>query len=246
MESAVRPAAPSDHARLIEVAAEGDFNDCESGYLSFIADLGRLLCSTTDGEPVAFGGMVPVGDVAMVTDLFVTDAARGRGIGGRLLAVLLDGRPRRMTFSAQHPAALAAYRREGMEPRGRVLYLSGSALGGGTPVTPGAWLHRRDELVDYFALHGATVTANAVFTDDGSGSGIEVLRLDAPNAIEECERLLRAFEAGTAVKMSVPEQKPLAAWLIAHGFVVTDHDVMCATEGVDLPPTLAALHPGLA
>ena len=76
--------------------------------------------------------------------------------------------------------------------------------------------------------------------------GYTVVRLDAPNAIDECDRLLRAFEAGTAVKMYVPERNPLAEWLTACGFVVTDHDVLCTTEGVDLPPTLAAMHPGLA
>ena len=109
-------ARPGDRPRLVQIAAEGDFNRCESRYFSFIAEVGRLLCTTSDGEVVAFAGMVPVGDVAMVTDLFVANAARGRGVGGRLLAELLDDRLRRMTFSAQHLAALAAYRREGMEP----------------------------------------------------------------------------------------------------------------------------------
>ena len=108
----------------------------------------------------------------------------------------------------------------------------------------GAWKHWRDDVVGHFAAQGATVTANAVFTADDTG--IEVLRLDAPTAIDECHQLLRAFKPGTAVKMYVPERHPLAEWLMAHDFVVTDHDVLCTTEGVDLPPTLAALHPGLA
>ena len=244
MEFTFRPVTPGDHARLEQIAAEGDFRDCESNYLSFIADVGRLLCSTIDDEIVAFAGIIPVGDVAMVTDLFVANAARGLGLGGRLLGELLDGRPRRMTFSAQHLAALAAYRRQGMEPRGRLLYLSGFALGGGSPAVPSAWMHGRDDVVDHFATHGATVTANAVFTADDRE--IEVLRLDAPNAIDECHQLLRTFHAGTVVNMCVPERHPLAAWLMAHDFVVGDHDVLCTTDGVALPPTLAVLHPGLA
>ena len=181
----------------------------------------------------------------MVTDLFVANSARGQRVGGRLLAELVDGQPRRMTFSAQHPAALAAYRGEGMTPRGRMLYLSGEALGGGQPLAPGAWVNDRHDLVGYFAAQGATVTANAVFTRE-PGSGIEVLRLDTPNAIDECHQLLRAFDASTAVAMYVPEAHALAQWLIAHDFVVTDHDVLCSTEGVELPPNLAVLHAGLA
>ena len=245
MEFTLRPVAPGDHARLIQIAAEGDFIECESRYLSFIAGVGHLLCATIDGEVVAFGGMIPVGDVAMVTDLFVANVARGQRVAGRLLAELLAGRRRRMTFSADNPAALAAYRREGMEPRGRLLYLSGAALGGGSPVTPAQWAHDRDDLVRHLAAQGAIVTANSVFTID-DGDGVEVLRLDAPNAIDECHQLLRAFDAGTTVTVYVPERNALAAWLLARDFVVVDHDVLCTTEGVDLPPTLAVLHPGLA
>ena len=236
--------APGDHARLIQIAAQGDFIECVSGYLSFIADVGRLLCATIDGEVVAFGGMIPVGDVAMVTDLFVSSAARGQRVGGRLLAALLAGRRRRMTFSADNPAALAAYRRAGMEPRGRLLYLSGAALGGGSPVTPAAWAHDRDDLVHHLAAQGAIVAANAVFMAESSG--VEVLRLDAPNAIDECHQLLRAFDAGTNLTAYVPERCALAVWLLARDFVAIDHDVLCTTPWVDLPPTLAALHPGLA
>lgn len=248
MQPTVRPVGPDDYARLTQIAADGDFNDCDERYLSFIASAGRLLCCTIDGmfegRVVGFAGTVNVGEIAMITDLFVANEARGREVGGQLLAELLIGRPQRMTFSAQHPAALAAYRREGLSPRGRMLYLSGVALGGGPPLVPAAWDHGRDDLIGYFAGRGAVVTANSVVSVDGGE--ITVLRLDAANAIDECRQLLRAFDAGTRLSIYVPESHSLAECLLAHDFVVTDHDVLCTTDGVEPPATLAALHPGLA
>ena len=243
MEITVRPAVLDDYARLIQIAAEGDFSDCDPRYLSFIASAGLLVCSTIDDHVVGFAGAVRAGEVAMVTDLFVANEARAKGVGGRLLAELLKDQPRFLTFSAKHPGALAAYRRVGMVARGRMLYLSGSALGGGSPLLPAAWTHGRDDLVDHFAQQGAVVTANSVVAvADGE---VNVLRLDASDAIGKCDELLRAFDAGTTVTIYVPEQHPLAGWLIEHDFVVTDHDVLFTAEGVELPPTLAALHPGL-
>lgn len=240
----MRPALPGDYVRLVDIAVEGDSIDCDEHYLSFVANIGRLLCAATSTDVVAFGGMVPVDGAAMVTDLFVAAAGRGQGAGGQLLGELLADFPQRMTFSSQHEAALAAYRRAGMEPRSRMLYLSGPAVGGGAALSPSAWTHDRTEVVDYFAERGAFVTTNAVAiaTDDG----LELLRIDATDAIAECELLLRAFATGTNLRLYVPEAHPLAAWLRARGFGVVDHDVLCTTEGVELPTTLAALHPGLA
>jgi hypothetical protein len=202
------------------------------------------LCSTIDGEVVGFAGTVMAGDVAMVTDLFVASSARGKGVGGRLLAELLDGLPRRMTFSAQHPGALAAYRRLGLTARGRMLYLAGTALGGGPPLMPATWAHGRDELVGHLAAQGAVVTANSIVSV--ANGQVDILRVDAANATDEFQKLLGGFASGTRVSCYVPEHHPLAQWLLAHNFVVTDHDVLCTGEGVELAPTLAVLHPGLS
>lgn len=244
MEIAVRPATIADHERVIEIAHEGDFTDCEAQYLSFIASVGRLLCATTDDTIVGFGGMVPTSDVAMVTDLFVATTARAQGVGGRLLDELLDGWPRRMTFSAQNAAALAVYRRAGMQPRGRMLYLSGSACGGSAALEPGTWLHDRADLVAYFATNGASVTSDAVVSIHTRG--IQLLRLDAADAVAECQRILDAFAPGTAVTLYAPEAHRITDWLRRRDFVATDHDVLCTSEGVELPANLAVLHPGLA
>lgn len=239
MDIVVRDALTSDFARLLEIAAEGDFEDGDQADLAFIVEQGRLLCATSAEEVIGFGGMIPIGDVAMVTDLFVANSGRAGGVGGRLLEALVDGWPRRMTFSSQHPAALAAYQRVGMKPRQRMLYLSGTAFGGGSLV-PGEWSHDRGELVDYFAEHGATVTADAVVRNGA------VLRLDSADAIGECDGVLRALADGTQVSIYMPEQHVLASWLRERGFADRDHDIFCATDGVELPATLAALHPSFA
>ena len=244
MDFTIRPAVLADHARLIEVADEGDFAGCDSAYLSFISATGRLLTATAAGEVVAYGGMVLVDQAAMVTDLFVAPSTRGSGIGSRLLAELLAGVPARMTFSAQHPAAQAAYRRSGMHSRGRMLYLSGAAAGGGAPLRPANWTHSRIALVEYFARRGAIVCADSIVHT--SEHGVEVLRMDTADAIDECQRLLSSFDPGVPMSLYVPEPHPLASWLLARGFRETDHDLLFTSDGVALSPTLAVLHPGLA
>jgi hypothetical protein len=125
-----------------------------------------------------------------------------------------------------------------------MLYLAGAALGGGPALVPGAWSHDRVDLVAHFARHGAIVTDSAVVAVHSDR--VDVLRLEAVNAVAECQRLLGAFDIGTPVTLYVPEAHELAGWLVAHEFVVTDHDLLCTSEGVELPPALAALHPGLA
>ncbi|MBI4883573.1 MAG: GNAT family N-acetyltransferase [Actinobacteria bacterium] len=244
MKSAIRRATPDDHARVAEIAAEGDSTDSDPAYLSFVAEAGHLLCSEIDGQVVAFGGVVPVGEIAMVTDLFVARVARGSGVGGRLLQALLHGQRRSMTFSSKSDAALAMYRRAGMEPQGRLLYLSGMAIGGSQELVEAEWQHGRIDLVRYFAARGALVTSDSVATP-GSGH-LRVHRLVGEDAVGTCERLLTAFDAGNTVDICVPEAHPLAGWLAKAGFAETDHDMLCCSAGVDLPPDLAALHPGLA
>lgn len=237
MDIAVREATVHDFARLLVIAAEGDFEQGDQADLAFIVEHGRLLCATVGDDVVGFGGTIPIRDVAMVTDLFVATSARANGVGSRLLNRLLDGWPRRMTFSSQHPAALAAYRRMGMRPGGRMLYLSGSAVGGGVELKPAVWAHDRRQLVDYFAEHGATVTADVVVRNG------DVLRLDSADPVGACDAVLGAFDAGAQVSIYVPESHVLADWLRARGFTDIDHDIFCATDGVELAATLAALHP---
>lgn len=241
----IRAATPIDFERIGEIGAEGGSADTGPRYLSFVAASGRLLVADEGGQLVAFGGMVPAGPVAMVTDLFVASSARGRGLGGVLLTELVSGRQHRMTCSSQRPAALAAYRRVGMVPRWHLLYLEGPAIGGGPPLPSAPWAHERADLVEFFAEGGATVSADVV-VQAGSDGGATVLRLQHDAPIEHMRLTLAASPRGVPVRACVPAVHPLAHWLSAEGFRLVDRDVFCSTDQVAWPADLSCVHPGLA
>lgn len=241
----IRAATPVDFERIGEIGAEGDSADTNPCYLSFVAATGRLLVAEGDQQLLAFGGMVPAGPVAMVTDLFVASSARGHGLGGALLAELVSGWPHRMTCSSQQPVALSAYHRVGMVPRWHLLYLEGSAIGGGPPLPSAPWAHDRAELVEFFADGGATVSADVVVQPDPNG-GATVLRLRHSAPVECMKLTLAALPPAVRVRACVPAFDPLADWLLAEGFQQIDHDIFCSTDQVAWPADLSCAHPGLA
>lgn len=242
-ELAVRAATADDFADIAAIAAEGDSHDADPGYLAFIAAHGRLLVAEREDMVVAFGGMVPLGEGAMVTDLFVATSARGGGVGGAVLAAVVDGWPLRMTCSSQHAAALPAYRRVGMEPVDRLLYLDGVAIGGGAPLTSLPWLHERAELVEHFAAHGALVAGDVVV--QRSDEGTTILRLQHPDPMTRVRDVLAALAPGTVVRAHVPASNPLADELLSVGFTATDHDLICASPGMVIPARCSCVHAGL-
>ena len=248
MTIVVRPATPADWKRIATIAAEGD-SEAGPRYLAFVAAHGRLLAAERDGDAIAFGGMVPVpladGRVAaMVTDLFVAADVRGRGVGGVLLEHLLAGWPLRMTASSKHPAALPAYARVGMTPRWPIHYLEGTAAGGGLPLRPAPWAHDRRELVQYFADEGAMVTADAVV--HVADHGAEVLRLHHHDAVTVMTDVLAALPTGMSVTTCVHAAHPLTDHLLSVGFREFEHDVFCASPGLEFPGMVGCVHAGLA
>lgn len=232
-----------DDARLAEIAAEGDSTDASPAYLAFVRSSGRLLAASDGDMILGFAGMVPVGEVAMVTDLFIAAESRGHGIGGRLLGTLLESSPQRMTFSSSHPSAVPAYRRAGMEPKWRLRYLSGRAVGGGLPLVPASWRHDRADLVEHFRSEGAIVGHDIVVHVGARGAVVQ--RLVSDRAESEMQWLLEALPSGTTVWCRVPEHRPLAGWLEQRGFWESEHDLFCASPDVDLDPAVSCVHPGL-
>lgn len=226
------------------IAREGNAS-ADANYLALVRSQGgRLVVAESVGRVTAFGGVVDIDGVAMLSDLFVAADARGTGIGTILLKELLDGFRDRMTFSSKHPAALAAYRRMGLQPRWRLLYLKGRALGGGTEMPVAEWRHDRLSLVQQMARQGAHVTADAVSMPNENG--LWIMRLSSGRPIKVLSATLAGLTPGTLVTMCTPEHSPVATWAQKSGFEVDEHDTFYATPDVELPHDLHCLDPGLA
>ena len=237
----IREAVAADDARIAEIAFEGDAG-ADDWYLRIVRAEGRLLVAENEHDVVAYGGMADADGVAMVSDLFVTTAARGTGIGGLLLTELLEGWVHRMTCSSRDPAALRVYQRHGMMPRMQLHYLRAPALGGGPPLDPAPWQHGRASLVNQFAEMGATVTADVAVS---FGDSVEVHRLCSPEPEPVLLDVMRAAPAGTPVEVKVLASHPLRSWLADRGFEQYEYDTWCSTPLVDLHPHLAVVDAGL-
>ena len=226
------------------IAREGDAS-AGAEYLALVrSQQGRLLVAESEGRVTGYGGVVDIDGTAMLCDLFVAADARGAGIGGLLLTELLGGFGQRMTFSSKHPAALAAYRRMGMQPQWRLLYLKGRARGGGSGMPVAEWQHDRLSLVQEMARQGAHVTADTVSMPDKGG--VWIVRLQSNRPVKVLSATLAGLAPGTVVTMCTPEHSPVAAWAQKSGFDVDDYDTFCATPDVVLPDDLHCLDPGLA
>lgn len=242
---AVRDATHADVPALLAIAAAGGSPDADERYLDFVASQGRLVVAVHDGRPAGFAGGVVVGDAMMITDLFVDEAHRGRRLATRLAAAVAATAARRITFSSQHPAALAVYRGLGMVEQWPLLTFRGTAPGGGAPLAPSPWRHGRHELVEYFRSNGAVVTADAVVQPAVAGRPAVVLRLVTAEPERRIADTLAALPAGTEVELSVPQPHASCRALERLGFAVVDEDRCMATAGVRLDGRVAALHRGL-
>ena len=240
----LREASSSDDADMDAIAREGDAS-ADAEYLALVrSQAGRLLVAESAGRVVAYGGVVDIDGVAMLCDLFVAADARGMGIGTRLLDELFNGSTGRMTFSSKHPAAHAAYRRAGMEPQWRLLYLRGAAIGGGAELPVGQWRHGRAALVEQMARQGAHVSSDVVWMPEGNG--VWIARLESDRPVEVLAAALAGLTAGTVVTMCTPEHSAVARWAQDNGFAVSDYDTFCATPDALVPADLHCLDPGLA
>jgi hypothetical protein len=249
VDVAVRDASGSDHAAIGSIAHEGD-SSTDDLYLEFIRANGSLRVGVSeDGAIVGFAGVIDRGDgVTMLTDLFVAARCRGHRVGTILLDDVLAGSGERMTFSSQHPAALAAYLRAGMTPSWRLLYLRGSTGAHGAGRSDrrspgGSWRGGRPELAAYFVGRGGTVIDNAIVIDDGAL--IEIARFQDRRGAAAFDELLASLPNGSTVTCCSPEDSPVAQRALGRGFEIVDHDIFCATPGVTLPVDLHCLNPGL-
>jgi hypothetical protein len=263
----VRDATPADDDGIVAVARAHDFDGPDTAvdhhYRTFVSSHGRLVVASVDGRIVGFGGAIDVDGARLVTDLFLLDENQGRGHGGAMLAALLDGHPRRMTFSSGHARAIPTYERFGMVRAWVLDYWSGRAPGA---ATSGAeltvhdepldrWRGDRPDLAEHWWRHGGRLLrlardgepdgwAIVVPPPDALGTW-HVTRLVSRQPEAAIRVVLSVIPAGAEVLVCVPEQRGLGSVLGALGFTVTDQDTFCASEGVTIDPTVAALHPGL-
>ena len=249
----VHDALADDFAAIATIAEAGD-SHADEPYLTFVQSIGALRVAVDAGTIVGFGGVITVGDgTTMITDLFVAPTARGRSIGGTLLANLLDGAGQRMTFSSQHAAALPAYSRAGMVPSWRLLYLRGTiGENNASPTnafddqearaaTP--WRVGRPDLAAYYESRGGIVGDNFALLQRGGETFIA--RLQDHRGASAFEALLTTLPSNSTVTCCSPENSPVAARALARGFEVVDNDIFCHSPGVVLADELQCLDPGL-
>lgn len=140
-----------------------------------------------------------------------------------------DSNVRFLTFVAEHGRLLVAVLDE--------------AVGGGSPLNPAPWRHDRAELVEHFADDGALITDAVVMVGDDAA---EVLRVHSDDTTRVMAEVSASFPAGLPIRVCVPEPHPLSSWMQARGFTIFDHDVFCASDGVEFSPTVSCVHAGLA
>ena len=244
MQWTVRNAEPGDRATMLTIAAEGGSPDADAEHLGFLSAAGRLLVADGPGGVAGFVGVLEVDGASMVTDLFVASAHRGRGIGGALLRSSLPDGVAAFTFASADPAALAAYRRVGMEVRWPLLTMRGTAEGGSL-LTPRPWSGGNSAVARHLATSGAVSTGYALVTQRGEMAHLHRVEAPVEVAVGALAEVCSGLPAGTTIELSVPADSVLLAWLVLHGFRVVDVDIHCATPGFVLDPRLAAVHRGL-
>ncbi len=253
----------ADYAAVAAVARacdeSGPLSGASSGYLSHVAQRGRVAVTEHSGSVVGFGGVVGMRGVAFITDLFVTPEHRDSGRGSALLGELWSITGPRATSSSQDPRALAAYARFGARPLWPLLHLRlpGGSVGPAAPVrraTSAAgdadWTLQLDDLTTCTVLSGPGISATTAVVQETPGH-ISVLRALTPDA-RGLPVLLAALTsrvaAGGSVDVVVPGPHPALPALLAAGARVLDVDLWCATDDAAglVDPTRELPSPALA
>lgn len=129
----IRPATAADlpQCQRVWLATEGYTGAVVQPVLPLHAHelrTGRLVVAVAADTVVGFGATLVRSGVLYLADLFVLPQHHGRGIGGRLLATLLDDHAGpRFTMASTSTAARALYARHGMAAAWELAYVSGRA-----------------------------------------------------------------------------------------------------------------------
>ena len=235
----------SDYAAVAVVARacdeSGPISGASSGYLSHVAQHGRVAVAEDFGSVVGFGGIVEVRGVSVLTDLFVAPGHRDSGRGSALLGELWSLTGPRATSSSQDPRALAAYARYGARPLWPLLYLRipGASVDPAAPVRrhttvagDADWTLELDDLMTLTVLSGPGISATTAVVLEAPGR-ISVLRALTPDPRGLpvlLAELTSRVGVGGFVDIVVPGPHPALPDLLGSGARVLDVDLWCATH----------------
>ena len=276
----LRPAVVGDVPGIEAVSlANEDDADFPVGsmtpYLAHLVERGTVAVAEEEGRIVAFGATVAGGRSVHLADLFVLPSLHGRGIGGRLLAMVFGDAWPRTTFASDDPRALPLYVRAGMTPLWPNLYLGGDP--GALPEPPAghvvepasfaelveherAWTgaERGPDVAYWSAVAGsrpfrvraagATVAVGlARLRRNRNGHWIDHVQV-APDA-DPHPALLAAMRHGAGeVELSggcLPGPSPLLPALLEAGFRVLDRDIYLASDPTVVDPAREVLNTGM-
>lgn len=239
-----RPATVSDLPHIHEVWWAADPFDAfnHNPWFRHVIRTGSMVVGTVEGRIVGFAGVREVVRTIVVSDCFVDPEHQARGIGTRLLSLLLAEERPVMTLASSDPKARSLYSRFGMTSRWDCHYVEGdptkvdrgmtSAVEVGVyPVEESDFPHLRDDLRCRF-LEGPG--GNAAIAPAEIESSV------APAAADPVQ-VLRASLGWTAergdrrMRLHLSDRHPMFPVLIEAGFVVTGADTLMASPGAVVP-----------
>jgi GNAT superfamily N-acetyltransferase len=271
----IRTAAADDLDAVVDVASivdpPADDAEVDTSYYRHLLEQGHLVVAEASGVVIGYAAVIVVGESWHVSDLFLHQDARGRGLGRRLLdAVWSSDAPSvpRQTFSSLHPGALPLYVRAGMAPMWPLLYLNGSsaALPPSTlkvheidaesaVASEAEWLgwDRSSEYCYWSGRPGARIFAvRDAESTLAVGCTVRNRTLHTLSRLACVDGSVVAGAAAAAarwcgddVMVAVPGTNRAVPMLMNAGWRVVEHDLYCASEPDLMDPERLLPHPGL-
>ena len=241
---AFRPATTEDLPAIHRVWWAADpfdaFND--NPWFAHVLRTGSMTVAMSEGWLVGFAGVRRVGRTSVVSDCFVDPEHQARGIGTRLLSLLLAEERPVMTLASSDPKARSLYSRFGMTPQWDCHCVEGDPTRvdrgmasvtevGVYPVEESDLPHLRDDLRCRFLQAGGGSAAVAPAEIEScvvppADDRVQVLRAALGWAAERGDRRMR---------LHLSDRHPLFPVLIEAGFDVTGADTLMASPGAEVP-----------
>lgn len=271
----IRRAAVDDLDAVVDIASivdpPADDAEVDVSYYRHLLEHGTLVLAEESEIVIGYCAAIEVGPSWHVTDLFLHQDARGRGLGRGLLDAVWETDAAlvpRQTFSSLDAAALPLYVRAGMSPLWPLLYLNGSSsalplsrlhveeidparaaafeaqwLGWERPSEYGYWAARREARIFAVADEASTLAVGCAVANRGMYT---LSRLVCGDALLVPEVVAAAARwCGDDVMVAVPGSNRAVPMLFDAGWRYVEHDLYCASEPGLVDPGRLLPHPGL-